>query len=573
MAQMLPPIIGSDVPDSERTVYSALSKMPNTHDWTIFHSVGLSSIYTGHFGEIDYVIIVPEKGIVCIEVKGGAISQKDGIWTSRDRHGRVHVLDPPPYRQVQNAMFKLRRAIEGRFGKNSIECQVPLGWMVAFPDCSAPPVSPELVRADILDCGDLRGQISTRIENCPTLKQAREKLDTKIIPKHILQRIKNFIRPDFDRVLAPGATLFAVEDALRSLTEEQYAFLDSVNYNSRCIVIGPAGSGKTTLAIEHARRMAQAGKSVLLICFNRLLGDWLHKIAKDISSNIVAGSFHKILSDRINKSSLSAEFKSASGHKDIFNEIFPLYGLQAIEEIKEKFDVVLVDEAQDFDPGLISSFIEVWSGVNPESFVVVFGDFSRQAIFEKSRDAFPKLKSLLGNVAIISLTRNCRNTKRIALQTSYLSGFDGYRNLELQPDGDAVDVRFYISKADEVVELCNIITELKSEGVQADQIVILGKVRLENWKELSEVDMPWPVVDAGEANRSSITYSTIYAFKGLEAPVIILTSTGALGEDDEPLLYVGMSRARVRLYMLIDEQYRSIYDQKIAKGISRALLS
>jgi hypothetical protein len=570
---MIPPKPGADAPDSERAVFRHIARASGTEDWVVFHSVGLSSVYTGHFGELDFVVLIPNRGIVCLEVKGGAISQRNGLWTTRDRSGRTHDLDPPPYRQVQNAMFKLSRAIGKKFGTNSREALVPVGWMMVFPDSPAPPVSPEFVRADVIDRDDLAGRLADRISNCPTLEQSRNNLDGGTATPYVLDRIRSYIRPDFDRVLAPGAALHPVEAALRALTEEQYAFLDSVQYNRRCIVLGPAGCGKTTLALEQARRMANDGKRVLLLCFNRLLGKWLTDITAESSGHIVAGSLHRLLSERIAHSSLAADFKAASDHKNIYDEIFPLYGLQAIEETGERFDVVLVDEAQDFDPDVISTLAMAWTGENLEASIVFFGDFSRQAIYGKSEDALRKLQDRLGNAAIISLTRNCRNTRRIALQTSYLSRFDGYRNLEGQPDGDAVDVRFYRSAQDEATKLAQIMHDLYREGIPAKDIVILGKRRLENWKAAEQLGLPWPIVNADEGNHSSVPYSTIHAFKGLEAPVVILANVEALDDDEEALLYVGMSRARVRLYMLIDEGCRRTYDQKVSVGIAKAIMA
>jgi hypothetical protein len=568
---MIPPRPGADAPDSERAVFQRLAKAPGTEDWVVFHSVGLSSAYTGHFGEIDFVILMPDRGIVCLEVKGGAISQRNGIWTTRDRSGRTHDLDPPPYRQVQNAMFKLSRAISKKFGVYSREASVPFGWMMIFPDSPAPPVSPEFVRADVIDRDDLTGRIADRISNCPTLEQSRNKLDGKTATPYVLGQIRSYIRPDFDRVLVPSAALHPIEAALRALTEEQYAFLDSVQYNPRCIVLGPAGSGKTTLALEQARRMAEDGKRVLLLCFNRLLGEWLAGAIAEVSENIVAGSLHKLLSDRIAQSSLAADFKASSNHKNFYDEIFPLYGLQAIEEAGERFDVVLIDEAQDFDPDVISTLGRAWTGDSSEASIVFFGDFSRQSIYWKSQDTLRKLQDRLGSAGIISLTRNCRNTRRIALQTSYLSRFDGYRNLEGQPEGNAVDVRFYRSEQDEASKFAQILNGLNREGILGKDIVILGKRRLQYWKAAMQADLPWTIVEASDKNSSSVSYSTIHAFKGLEAPVVILAHVDTIDDEDESLLYVSMSRARVRLYMLIDENCRKSHDQKVAAGMAKAL--
>lgn len=45
----------------------------------------------------------------------------------------------------------------------------------------------------------------------------------------------------------------------------------------RMVVTGCAGSGKTTLAAAHAKRLARDGARVLFACFNRGLGDHLRE--------------------------------------------------------------------------------------------------------------------------------------------------------------------------------------------------------------------------------------------------------------------------------------------------------
>ena len=77
---MIPPLPAADAPGSEKRVFYALKAAPGTEKWTILHSLGISSGWTGEFGEIDFVIIIPELGVICTEVKGGRVSQKDGTW-------------------------------------------------------------------------------------------------------------------------------------------------------------------------------------------------------------------------------------------------------------------------------------------------------------------------------------------------------------------------------------------------------------------------------------------------------------------------------------------------------------
>lgn len=68
----------------------------------------------------------------------------------------------------------------------------------------------------------------------------------------------------------------------------------------------------------------------------------------------------------------------------------------------------------------------------------------------------------------------------------------------------------------------------------------------------------------------SICFSTIHSFKGLENSYIILTDITKIDDDEfRSLLYVGMSRARIGLYVLIDESVRNEYDSLVKKGVKK----
>lgn len=572
MARMIPPSPPADIPDSERRVFEKLAGEPGTEDWIAFHSLGLSSRYTGHFGEIDFVILIPGAGVVCMEVKGGGVAQRNGSWSSRDRRGISHPLKRSPFAQARSAMFKLKEAVEDRFGKGSHESRAPLGYLVAFPDVDCPPPCPEFCRGDVVDRQDLEKPVAAAIRNCPTLSSAASRPSSSLLGPAPMKNLSSFFRPDFERILTAGASLKPIEEKLRALTEEQYAFLDTVDFNDRCILIGPAGSGKTTLAVEYARRLSAEGKSVLLACFNKMLGGWLASVTKELGpGTVVAGSLHKILDERIRQSSLSEEFRRARDHPDLFSELYPLYGAMAIEEAGERFDAVLVDEAQDFRSEPLVALTEAWTRDRAGAKIVLFGDYSQQAIYDTPRESLQIARGRLGGSMAIPLRKNCRNTRRIAVQTSHLSGF---RDLQLnpdQPDGDAVETSFYSDPAEQAGRLATILKGLDSEGIPAGDVVVLGKYRLEN-SGVGDLPSfsPWKLFGASLESRPerAVAYCTIHAFKGLEAPVVILVDVDDLGEGEgEALLYVGMSRARGRLYMLIAKDCRAAFDDKIVAGL------
>ena len=85
---MIPAQIDDAVSSSaERRVFHLLGADPDTNGWIVLHSLGLARRRTGPYGEIDFVIIVPREGIICLEIKAGACPVKmayGGLWIDRD---------------------------------------------------------------------------------------------------------------------------------------------------------------------------------------------------------------------------------------------------------------------------------------------------------------------------------------------------------------------------------------------------------------------------------------------------------------------------------------------------------
>jgi hypothetical protein len=67
MPRMLPPVVDPTTPSSERRVFEAIASAAGLPGWTVLHSLGLSGAYSGGFGEIDFVVLIPGLGIVCVE--------------------------------------------------------------------------------------------------------------------------------------------------------------------------------------------------------------------------------------------------------------------------------------------------------------------------------------------------------------------------------------------------------------------------------------------------------------------------------------------------------------------------
>ena len=206
------------------------------------HSLGFSSAWTGEFGEIDFVVIIPGLGVICIEVKGGEVSQKEGVWSTR-RHGssKVEILKRSPFRQAQEGMWKLKQALDSTFGPGSLEARCPIGWIVVLPAVDCPPVTTEFGRSEVIDQSDLARDIGDRIRSAPSIMQLASRRDLVAPAAAVCKRLVGFLRPNFERVEMASTDVWDTERRIRALTEEQYGVLDAIADNPVCLIKGPAG--------------------------------------------------------------------------------------------------------------------------------------------------------------------------------------------------------------------------------------------------------------------------------------------------------------------------------------------
>ena len=598
MAKMIPPYCDDGAPRSERRVFQHLKSDPGTADWTVFHSQGLARRPSGPYGEIDFVVIVPREGIVCLEVKGGRVSCRDGVWRTVDGRGHVHELLRSPFRQVQEAMFELRRRIGEHFGRHSPESRCPTGCAVVLPDVRELPPTLEFERSDVIYSQDLRPvsvSIKRLIRN--RLRQHQPSGGPHYPEPQQHEAIKRFFRPDFDRVIATAVRIERAEDKLLSLTEEQYDRLDELEDNPRCLFEGAAGTGKTLLAVEFARRRAMAGDKVLLVCFNRLLGAWLQERLRDAA--VTVGTWHDLLKQVICASRAGEEFLAkerelreggSEAQRTLYDEVYPRYAeIALLERDEPPFGVLVMDEAQDLiDPGRLPLLdLTIRDGLRGGRWSI-FGDFTRQALYNRkagdgSRDPVADLQAYgrhgpdgpdgarLGGLQFVKarLTRNCRNTRSIAENTALIAGFETPPFRARVESGIDVDYRYWGPTRPWQDLLAETIENLTSKnGVPATDIVVLtpGRTEREALEKMERLGGHALIdcVAEPDVERSGVKVTTIHAFKGMESPAVIIPGVDReLDEWSPSLFYVGMSRARSFLSLIVHERARDAVRRRI----------
>lgn len=587
MARMIPPQYDhSTASAAEKRIFHLLETDPGASQWFVLHSLGLSHRPKGPYGEIDFVVLIPSGAVICLEIKGGRISCKSGIWQTVDRFGVASEMRKSPFMQARDGMFALMRAIQQRFGPDSDASRCLFAYAVIFPDVDSPPKTPEFENWESVGRSDLQTGISKTVLRLIAAQRKKVGGIRSIAsPESVVRDIRQFLRPDFERVIARPTVVSQCEGALVSLTEDQYSVLDMISQNSKCLIEGAAGTGKTLLALEYSRRQASAGRRVLLLCFNRLLGDWFESCAQNLKlPTLRASSYFRFLRELIMGSEYREEFESAakdSGQDNLFSDLLPFFGELSAELLDSQFDVIVIDEAQD----LLSKQVLELLGVLLKGGIVggdwyFFGDFTRQCLFRSySRDAHLKtLSSACQHFAHTQLKTNCRNTRRIGEETALLSGFSSPPYKLGQIDGLPVDYRYWTTTDQQLEKLTELINQMLNEGIKPEDVVLLSERKLADSVagRLSCPTKKYGVVSAREIRKGTppsdggtlLGFATIQSFKGMESAVVIFCDVEQV-ETDEPqaLLYTGMSRARSLLVMLVHNGVRNA----VAKAVMRKL--
>ena len=504
--------------------------------YTIFYRVAWLSRQQGRArnGEADFIVAHPRRGLLVIEVKGGevAFDGETNTWQSVSKHGKPHPIQDP-FAQSRAALYLLREKL--RDSKATRRYLYPIGYAVAFPDVLVREVALRLdaPAAIVLDAAAL-DSVEQWIEMAYDFWHGQGERGAP--GQAAMEALVRLLAPTW-QLRTPLRLAFEVEEErIRQLTEQQFALLDFLARHRRAKVCGCAGSGKTFLAVEKARRLAAEGFSVLFTCFNRNLADWIARSLPP-ESGVVVRHFHRLCHEMAAQAGLLSS-------EQVRPDVLPGLLGQAARHLPEaRFDAIIADEGQDFQSDWWEMLARLLRDPD-EGILYVFYD-DNQRIYQPV-----SLYPIAGEPFILS--HNCRNTQRIH-QT--VMGY--YRGESvpgcLGPEGRSVEFIPVPGRQDEPRVLGHLLTRLtQGEGVPLTSIVLLTPCsqRRSRWLDglpVGGVTLAWQV----EPPPDTLAVSTIHAFKGLERPVVILTELDRITAGDrESLLYVALSRARNHVILL-----------------------
>lgn len=574
MVQMIPDILAPEIKSAaERRLFTEFRDHRTDKKIIILHSLGIAEHINNIFGEIDFVVLCNE-GVLCLEVKGGRVSRTNGVWEFTDRYGNITRKQEGPFQQVQGNMHSLRRLMVQRLGENDPLACCQYSCAVAMPDCrfESTGVGVDIIPEILVDGSsdwNLEDLVCRSFAYWRHLCLERHGFEGGWLTDTEIDRLGNLLRGDFHFVPSMKDTVERTMKELCALTAEQYELLESLFDNPRTMISGVAGAGKTLIAMEQARRAYWEGKSVLYLCYNRNIAQYVQYQFEKEHVEIESVTLHSLMM-RVCGVRGSPEFDREFYEKDL-----PAIFLKAGDV--SSYDLVVIDEGQDLLADTYLKCIDrVVSGGLREGTWAIYYD-PNQNIFNSYSQLDAMIKKLRHETYAMTwkLQINCRNTKQIANANILMTNIADQGKTTVH--GPQVEYDSYNGIDEERQKINAIIREIKDSGAIGSDFVILSRYTLDNPhnglgrtgmdRDLGTIKTdgpPW------RAKKNEVRFSTIAGFKGLESKIVIMIDVNRFsGEEARMLNYVAVSRACAKLYVLYDVKAEQERQKKILSGFTK----
>jgi superfamily I DNA/RNA helicase len=500
------------------------TSLPDGYD--IFHSVALHNVHEGtdRHGEIDVVVVGPAGNLLLVEIKAGDVLLRDGDIYKLYGNGEHDVG-----RQVRiQYVAMMSRLAEAGLSPSVTNCLVLPDFLVGETRIVALP------RERIIDADDF-AQLGTRVREFLAANPRGCDRDA----------LCSFLKNEFCITTDVSVIGAQLRDTVRQLADGMATWVSRIVAPSRCVrVQATAGSGKTQLALTLLEQAAARSAAGRYVCYNRALADHIARIAP---ARAHVSTFHETCIEHYRRTRGEPDFTRAG----LFSEATTVY-LEDSDALPARFDVLVIDEAQDFEPEWLQSLI---SQLKPDGLLYLLEDDDQRLY---ARDGFE-----LPDAVVLRCRDNYRSPQAICSVLNALRLPSAPIHARSPFYGTLPEFRVYDDARSLDAETRLAVDDLLLRGFTLDEIVILsghgqsksmllGSDRLGPYrirKFTGQYDRGGsPVWTEGE-----LTVESVYRYKGQSAPAVILTELdfADLGGFERAKLFVGMTRAQMALQLVL----------------------
>ncbi|WP_161882814.1 nuclease-related domain-containing DEAD/DEAH box helicase [Deinococcus alpinitundrae] len=551
----------------ERRILGELERSrshPAAKDWVVLHSVRIKPYAYSNGGEVDVVVIMPDQhAVVLLEIKGHESVEEQG------ERIQVRYQDgsrKDPLAQVDKArgavLSILQQARRERQIRDDAFVHVVTGVLLPFATLGASGGIP-WDRSQIVDERGINAGLVEAIVRMAEYGASGRQPPASPLHPQMRSFLRDLFQPRFQPAFDPRSQVEAAEREALELTRQQAQIIESIFENDHRphVIHGPAGSGKTVLAVDLLCRYRDEHpeERILFLCFNAFLAQ---KVQASSDGRFEASTIHKFMSDITRNMFTRSERDSADYLERILPERAALVALD--EEIK--YDLIVLDEYPDAFSDQVLTFLDcLLEGGFAEGRWHFLGDVQQDVFKRDVRErlsAFEKRYCPARAPYRMTLNENLRNTRQIAELGRRILRDPHIR--AVRPDGVSVETSGYAALQP---ALQREVRRWLALGYRPSEIVVITPVP-------SQIDV---TVDGHTIQRISsvdgeaaLGSTTARKYKGCESPVVVLVDPqDTPATDDEhrrQLTYVAVTRAKHGLSVLYRTDRRAAFDALWSSG-------
>ena len=503
---------------------------------TLLANFRLSDRHKDH--EVDLVALMPDSGIVTVEVKGSHVwyDAHQGWLIQRD--GQPQRIDPVG--QARDACYALRNYVEAdprwgsrgrlRWSHHIVLPRTQLHDDFATPDCP---------RWQVSGANDLEA-LGQRLWDTTSLYRRDAGLPTSDDINLVCEILSGRNQPVRDLV-AIADDRQALADRL---TMEQANLLNVTRLLNRVEIRGGAGSGKTVLAMRQAKDLASgrgggARQRVGVVCYSYGLAEYLRRellVGSRGKRPAFVGTFEDL------GRSWGVPITGDRQDSRFWEMELPARMAEAALRLDDgaRFDAIIIDEAQDFADDWWTPLL---NSLRDEQVGGLY------AYSDENQRVFARFGRPPVAMVPLVLDHNLRNTRQIGESFVPLAP----TSMELR-GGDGPEVSFVPARVSEALEVADEQVEaLLEEGWRPQDIALITMGARHPVQAERQQTMGFAGYWDDFWSNDDIFYGHVLGFKGMERRAVVLcVNEDGTRDRGRERLYVGLSRATDRLVVVGD---------------------
>ncbi|MFM2060713.1 MAG: hypothetical protein RLZZ507_383 [Cyanobacteriota bacterium] len=545
MALILPESISSNSSQGEITLFNLLSKqLPNS-----FY-VWYQQVIDGK--NIDFIILAPNFGLLLIQVINYYPNQIldvnidnktidfPKVKQVQNKPQQPHYLDIPgrktrkrsqPVKKIseinQYSWWEDQDFLQSLITKlqdypilnltdidNNNKLVIPVAYSVVFSNITEEqginknlhnllPKSQVIYRDELLS---LNNDSVSLLDRLKQIFNETNKFNFPDITTEQIDTIKAVLFPEIAIKLLPASSQsvpdgFSIPDesyVFRTLDHRQESIVRSIGEGHR-IIYGVAGSGKTLILLSHAKLLLKINpeQKILILCYNRSLAAFLNSLlVQDIDQkifgiNIKVLTFYAWVNSEVRKIPFQPGF-----YTGFYDQILGRILLEKLSKMRnfQKYDAILIDEAQTFDPSWFKCCVAALKDPHDGDLMIVAD--GGQSIYKRQNFTWKSVGvKAVGRTMNkkFNLDKNYRNTQEIL--TAAWSLFHNHQNVDIQEIYDDETLVFDVikpenamrhgsspvlhikeSEKDELESVISLVQELQRNGLSLNDIAIIYRI-------------------------------------------------------------------------------------------------